>query len=154
MDAGPETVAEALLDVRFQDSLSDLRPLASREVLSQEKGPDGLLTRRIRCVLGLDISGAARKLIGAGNPAWVEKATWHPHEMRWRWEIEPEQGANLLEANGTIELRPSGAGTERTVTGKVIVKVPLYGSKVERRIVEGLQQAYAEEARRLSEWLS
>ena len=44
--------------------------------------------------------------------------------------------------------------TLRLVTGTVKVKVPLYGGRVEGVIVQGLEQAYAEEATRLAKWLN
>jgi hypothetical protein len=154
IDADPEAVAEALLDKRFQASLSDLPALEERKVLSQKKGKDGRIHRRTRCVLHIDISGVAKKFIGDADPAWVEDATWHPEDMTWEWDIEPEIAKDMLEASGTIEIKNAKKGTQRVVRGKVVVKVPLYGGKVEGWILEGLKQSYAEEAERLSEWLT
>ena len=148
-----ERVAETILDEGFQKSLSDIRPLAERTLLSQEEQDDGTVLRRVRCVLDLDIKGVARSFIGDGDPAWVEVAVWHPDSTTWTWTIEPELGEDLLEASGTVTLEPDGDDTVRRVEGKVKVKVPLYGGKVEGWIVDGLERAYDEEAGRLSEWL-
>jgi hypothetical protein len=147
------SVAEALLDERFQKSLADIGPLAERTLLSQEAQADGTVIRKVRCVLDLDIKGMARSFIGDGDPAWIEVAVWDPDRNTWEWEIEPEIGGDLLEARGSITLEPDGDETLRTVRGKVKVRVPLYGGKVEGWIVDGLERAYEEEAERLSEWL-
>jgi hypothetical protein len=152
--AEPEEVAEVLLDRKFQSSLSKLDGLSERKVLSQKKDGDGLVVRRIRCVLDIDITGVAKKFIGDGEPAWVEEATWHPDEMLWRWEVHPELGGELLEASGAIALKPvKGGKTKRLVTGEIKVRVPIYGSKVEGWVVHGLESAYEDEAAHLTEWL-
>jgi len=151
-EADVDTVAGTLLDHDFQASLTGLEALAAREVLSQEE-TDGFIVRRVRCVLDINVDGIARKFIGDSDPAWVEVGEWHPEESTWRWHIEPEAAADLLEASGRTVLLPSERGTIRKVTGTVKVRVPLYGGKVEGWIIDGLERAYDEEAVHLEDWL-
>ncbi len=150
--ASPADVAATLLDLDFQASLGDIGALRAREVLSQEE-QDGVVVRRIRCVLGVNVTGVAKRFLGNSEPAWIEVSAWHPDEMRWHWHVEPEVAEDLLEARGAIDLQPAGGGTQRVVTGTVRVKVPLYGGTVERWIATGLERAYDEEAERLEVWL-
>jgi hypothetical protein len=150
--AEPDEVAAALLDPDFQASLSDIGALADRTVLSQKK-ESGILVRRVRCILDVDIQGPARKFLGDADPAWVEVAHWHQDEMTWHWHIEPEVAAHLLEAHGVTRVEADGDGALRAIEGHVKVKVPLYGGKVEGWVVEGLEHAYEEEAERLATWL-
>ncbi|MDQ3958244.1 MAG: DUF2505 domain-containing protein [Actinomycetota bacterium] len=149
-----EEVARVLLDRDFQDSLSDIGALAERKVLSQETDADGTVVRRVRCVLAVEISGMARKLMGDGDPSWVEEATWHPDDRRWDWVVEPEVAAHLLSADGVIRLKGVGARATREVSGRVKVHVPIYGGRVEGWIRDGIEAAYEEEAARLAEWLA
>ncbi len=152
-DASAEEVAEALLDESFQDSLHDLGSLEVREVLDQQERTDGTLLRRTRCVLDVQVTGAAQKFLGSQRPAWIEEAVYDPDQMSWTWKIQPEVAAELLDAGGTITIEDDGEAAIRTVSGSVKVKVPLYGSKVEGWIVNGIEAAYEEEADRLTEWL-
>jgi hypothetical protein len=152
-DAPPDVVAQTLLDLDYQESLKDISALAGREVLDQTEATDGKVKRRVRCILGIDL-GAAKKFVGDGEPAWVEEAVWDPDAHRWDWTIIPEIAKELLSSSGYIEIDGGDEETVRIVSGNVRVKVPLYGGKVETVIVKGLEQAYAEEAERLSEWLS
>ena len=152
LPANPDTVADALLDEDFQASLSDVGALREREVLSQTTANDGAVTRRIRCVLGIDL-GAAAKFLGGAEPAWVEEARWDPKAMLWSWTIHPEVAEDLLESKGTTGIEADDEGAVRRVSGSVKVKVPIYGSKVEGHIVKGLTAAYDEEADRLHDWL-
>lgn len=50
-------------------------------------------------------------------------------------------------------MESDGHGTLRRVSGRVSVKVPFLGAKVEGLIVEGIKKAYDEEAGRLAVWL-
>lgn len=152
-EASPEEVAQTLLDPDFQDSLSDIGALAERRVLSQEAAGTGV-TRRVRCVLDVEMNGIAKRLVGDGDPAWVEVAVWDPATSSWTWHIEPEMGADLLEARGTTQLLSgAGGGTERLIEADVKVKVPFYGGKVEGWIADGLRHAYDQEAERIAIWL-
>jgi hypothetical protein len=108
---------------------------------------------RIRCVLDIELNPTVRRLVGQGDPAWIEESTWDPDKMQWAWDIHPEIGGELLSAKGTIDLEDGGDKTERHVRGQVKVRVPLYGGKVEGWIVEGLERAYEEEAERITEWI-
>ncbi|HEV2754172.1 MAG TPA: DUF2505 domain-containing protein [Actinomycetota bacterium] len=153
-DAPVDSLADALLDRKFQDSLGDIGALSERRVLSQEDGGDGAVVRRVRCVLDVDVSGMARKLMGDGDPAWVEEATWDPARSRWDWVIHPEVAAHLLSASGGIEVSGDGRRSTRRVTGRIKVNVPLYGGRVEGWIRDGIEAAYEEEAERLADWLA
>lgn len=153
-DAPPSKVAEAMLDEGYQRSLSDVGRLKERELLEQRAGGNGVVTRRVRCVLSIHVAGPAKKFIGDGDPAWVERSTWHEADMRWDFVIEPEVAGKLLESNGTIDIEPEEDGTLRTIRGRVKVRVPFYAGRVEGWIVEGLTDAYNEEAERLHAWLT
>lgn len=151
-DADVGRVAAALLDEDYQRSLDGIEPLETRRLLDQTEQPGGLVVRRTRCVLGVDL-GAAKKFLGNAEPAWVEVATWDPGKLRWEWVILPEVAAELLSAEGAIELHADDGHTIRRVSGDVRVRVPLYGGRVEGVVVQSLERAYGEEADRLAAWL-
>lgn len=147
-----DDVAAVLLDLDFQATLGDVGDLKERTLLSQEPHGDGVV-RRVRCVLGLEISGAAARFLGGAEPAWVQEEHWDPSTRTWEWVIHPEIAKDLLSARGEIALRDRGDHSVRSVTGEVRVHVPLYGGRVEGLIVEGITRAYDEEAERLMQWL-
>lgn len=153
-EASPEELAEAMLDENYQESLADVGALKARELLSQRRRSDGTVKRRVRCVLGVAISGPARTFLGKSDPAWVEEATWSPQTMTWEWVIRPEVAKELLDAKGAIEVKANGEGASRRVSGEVKIRVPIYGARVEGLIVEGIRHAYDEEAERLRAWLA
>jgi hypothetical protein len=152
-DAAAGDVAAAMLDRSYQDSLGDLGPLSHRKVLEQSESSDGRVHRRTLSVLGVDLPGAARRVLGDSDPAWVEHAVWLPDRHRWEWTIEPKVAPEMLSAFGAIDLEGGRTKTRRTVTGSVLVRVPFIGGRVERWIIDGLSDAYSEEAVRLTAWL-
>ncbi len=143
-----------MLDEAYQRSLSNLPPLQSRELLSQDSTPEGTVLRKVRYVLGPVLPSGARQVLGDAEPAWVEEAIWHPIAMRWDWLIVPEVAKELLSSYGAIQVEPSGERSTRWVRGRVSVKVPLFGKRAERVIVDGIERAYDQEGRRLGAWLS
>ncbi len=153
-DAPVDALAETLLDRRFQDSLGDVGSLSERKVLSQKAEAGGRVVRRVRCVLDVDVSGMARKLMGDGDPAWVEEATWSPESFRWDWVIHPEVAGHLLSASGVVDVAGDEQRSTRRVAGRINVNVPFYGGRVEGWIRDGIEAAYEEEAARLAEWLA
>lgn len=154
IEADVEAVAETLLDLDFQASLSPIGRLRERRVLDQTDEGDGRVVRRVRCVLDMDFGGMAKKFLGDADPAWVETATWDPKDLQWTWSVEPEVARELLSAEGTIELEADGAFCERTVRGRVDLRVPIYGSRIEPHIVRGLEDGYDEEVERIEKWLA
>ncbi|HWC14915.1 MAG TPA: DUF2505 family protein [Actinomycetota bacterium] len=149
----PRELAEALLDPSLQPSLTDIGGLHDRTVLSRHEQADGTMIREIRCVLALEVSGVARSILGDGEPAWVQHETWNRERTHCDWVIQPEVGRDLLSASGVIDVAGSAQSSTRTVAGDVKVRVPLYGGKVERWIVDGVTRAYGDEAERVSAWL-
>lgn len=151
LELAPAAVASTFADAEFQRSLRDLPPLRDRHLLDQQEQPEGGVFRRLRCVLDIDL-GRARAFVGDGDPAWIEE--WRSNDLRdrWTWEIFPEMGGDLLASAGSMEIVGGQRGTVRRISGHVKVRVPLYGGKVERWIVDGLERAYDEEADRLRLW--
>jgi hypothetical protein len=149
-----QALSSVMLDEKYQRSLDDIGALKERKLLSQKEEADGRVHRRVRCVLDINLPGAAKPLLGDSDPAWIEESIWHPEKSRWEWVIHPEVAKELLDAKGTIRIHASDDGTSRIVAGHVKVKVPIYGARVEGWIVEGIEHAYDEEATRLAEWLA
>lgn len=152
-DASPQVVADTILDPSYQGSLDPIGPLKSRELLSQRES-EGLVIRRVRCVLDVNLAGAAKAILGSSDPVWVEESTWFPEKMSWEWKVIPEVAAGILSANGEMTLLRSGGATDRIVSGNVKVHVPFVGAAVERVIVEDVTKVYDEEAERLTRWLA
>jgi Protein of unknown function (DUF2505) len=152
-EASTQVVARTILDQSYQESLDPIGPLKSRKLLSQQDN-QGIVVRKVRCVLDVDFAGAARRILGSADPAWVEESTWFPNRMAWEWKVIPEVAASILSANGEMTLLASDGATDRVVAGDVKVHVPIFGGGVERAIVEGVTKVYDEEAERLTRWLA
>ncbi|MEA2476971.1 MAG: hypothetical protein QOF16_1068 [Actinomycetota bacterium] len=154
IDAELDAVVETLLDEDFQASLSPIGRLRERRLLDQTDDGNGRVTRKTRCVLDMDFGGMAQRFLGNSDPAWVETAVWDQSKLTWTWSVEPEVAKELLSADGTIELRADGSLCARQIRGRVELRVPIYGSRIEPHIVEGLKEGYDEEVERIEKWLA
>ncbi len=154
--APPEAVAEVTLDPAYQRSLEAISSnfLSRRDVIDQQQRDDGTVVREIRCVLGIDLPGAARRFIGGREPSWREEWTYHPDALRWDWRIRPDVGARLLDAAGEMTFEACGEGTVRAVRGHIRFNVPIYGGRVEELVVRELSRSYEKEAEHLTRWLN
>lgn len=94
-DAEPETVWEHLTD---HEGMPRWMPLA--EVRLSREGTDHR-----------NGTGATRVMRGAGPPMIEEVIAWEP-PTRYRYALR--KGAPVRDHEGTVELRPSGSGTEVT----------------------------------------
>ena len=65
----------------------------------------------------------------------------------------PDHYADRMSASATTTFVESGADTVRRVHGEVKVRVPLVGGQVEKAIVSGLKEHFADEQRVVSRLL-
>jgi hypothetical protein len=85
---------------------------------------------------------------------WVEESTCDLAAHTTSCVIKPDNYANLLQGSYEATIEPAGAGSARTITGKLKVKVPLLGGKVEKAIVGGLSENADAQAVLLASYLS
>jgi len=79
---------------------------------------------------------------------WVEVTITDVAARRATTELQPDHYAGLLQASGSITYTDDAStpgGTVRMVRGAVDVGVPLFGGRVERAIIEGLEEHLTEE---------
>lgn len=156
ISADPDAVAKTDLDTGYQESVEAVvsEYLSERKMLSQDEHDDGTVHREIRCVLGIELPGGAKRFIGNKDPAWIEQGVYSPRDLSWEWTIKPEVGGGLMSAGGHTVFRDHADGTLRAVSGEVSFHVPIYGRRVEEVVVDHLEKTYAAEARHLADWIA
>jgi len=85
---------------------------------------------------------------------WVEESTYDRAAHRTEFHIVADHYPDRIRCAGTVELHDDGqGGTRRIAEGKLEVKIPLVGGKIERAVVEGLADQATTQARVVGEWL-
>jgi hypothetical protein len=150
-----DAIESALLDPAFIDELRKLPKLGKLELLEQAT-QGNTVRRRVRYTFGGEVSAAVKAVVDPAKLTWVEESTIDRTAHVTTFTIVPDYYARLLEASGTIRLRPEGtnATTRRDIDGTVSVHVPLVGRKVEQVIVSDLKDYSTKEGELVERWVA
>lgn len=141
----PDDVLEVYLDESFWSGLTGLSATSPPDVLDISRTGDRAVVR-LHYVLSVDLPKEAARFIDPDDVAWIEQTTWDLRTRVAKVEFIPDQAGKLLKASAGATLVPQGGDTVRDVHGEVKVHIPLLGGKVEKVVVEGVNDHLAEEA--------
>lgn len=145
-DAGPDLVVALYSDPAFFCALPPTERLATPELVGSERDGDQIVLR-LRHRLTAELPSMVTRFVDPDKLTWVEVTTLDAAARRSTSELLPDEYPDLLRASATAAFDADGTGTVRVVHGKVEVPVPIFGSKVEGAIVEGLEAyLHAEQA--------
>ena len=146
-------VEATLLDRDFIAATAELPKLGSPEVLENARDGDRA-HQRIRYRFTAQLSGAVTRLVDPGKLTWVDDARYDLTAHTSRHRIVPDNYGDRLQASYDVSLESLGDSTRRLVTGELTVHVPLVGGRVERAIVDGLEEHANAEAELLGRWIA
>jgi hypothetical protein len=145
-------VEAAMTDPAFYTALRDLPGVEPPELLDRSE-QHGHVVLRVRYVFSGDLPSVARRVLGHGEVAWVQRSTVDLERHRTDFTIEPDRHAELLTCAGVYLLRTDASDTVRTISGELRVRVPLLGGRAERAIASGLVERIDAEANALRDYL-
>lgn len=152
-DASLERVEQAILEPEYQKRLEHLPNVAERNLVEQVEAPDGTVNRVVYYRFGGRIPSAVTSAIGTDEISWDERSVFDPATHTWRFEIHPHAARDRFACRGSWVLAEDGAGTARTVTVELQVKVPIVARLVENAIAQGLRETLEAEAKILSDYV-
>lgn len=153
-DAEPAEVEAAFLDPEVFAVLSDLPNVGRPELVDREQ--DGETVRqRVRYRFTGHLAPGAAAVVDPEKLSWVQETTAVPGTCEALFEIHPDHYADRLSCSGavTIERVDGGDRTCRLTIGTLKVRFPFVGGRVERAIVQGLEEAAAAETGAVQGWL-
>jgi hypothetical protein len=137
--ASADAVDAALVNPDFLTRMDQLPKLGSAEVVGNER--DGETVHlQVRYLFQAELSSAVTKFVDPEKLTWIEDSTVDLAAHHTTCVIRPDNYDNLLQGSYEATIAPAGSGCVRTVTGKIKVKIPLLGSKVEKAIIGGLSE--------------
>jgi hypothetical protein len=146
-------VEAALLDRDFVAATAKLPKLGDPDLLEQERDGDRV-RQRIRYRFTAELSPAVTRVVDPAKLTWIDDARYDLTSHISRHRILPDHYADRLEAAYDVTLEPLGDSTRRVATGELKVRVPLVGGRVERVIVDGIEEHAAAEADLLGRWVA
>jgi hypothetical protein len=124
------------LDARMQKNTAVHRHL----VAEREEG--GQRITRYRFVPEKKLPGPVAKIAGTDRLTYEQENRFDPATKVLKWKVFPAILPDKVTAEGTFTVRPTSAGCERVVEGKIEVRVPLVGGRIEQAIVTDVEAAY------------
>jgi hypothetical protein len=146
-------VEAALVNDDFLVRMADLPKLGSADVVSNERDGD-VVKLQVRYLFQADLSAAVTKFVDPEKLTWIEDSTVDLAAHSTACVIRPDNYANLLEGSYSAEISPSGSGCVRRIAGRIKVRIPLLGGKVEKAIIGGLSENADAQTVLLVEFLS
>ena len=152
-DAAVDDVEAAFVDPAFLEELGTLPKLGRPELVDRRVDGD-LVHQRVRYAFAGELSSAVTAVVDPDKLTWVEESTLDRRTHRTRFTIVPDHYKSRLTCDGEFVLHPTPPGTRRVATGDLKVRFPLVGGKVERAIIEGLEEHAEREVDAMKRWLS
>lgn len=148
-----EDVEDAFVDPDLFSHLHEEADLGRPELLDRVDEGD-LVRLRVRYAFTGELGPPLSSLVEPARITWVEESTLDRRTHRTEFHIVADHYPDRLRCSGTVELRPEGdGGSVRVAEGKLEVKIPLVGGKVERAVVDSLVEQAATQAVVVSAWL-
>ena len=145
-------VDEAYTEPALYPTLVGLPNLGDLQVLSHERDGDSARLR-IHCKFVREFSPAVAAAIDPSKLSWVQESVHDLAAGTTRFRFVPDNYADRFSASGSTRMAAKGDGSVRTLSGEVKVRAPLVGGRVEKAIVEGLEEYLAAEAALVDQFL-
>lgn len=138
-------VMSVYADATFYESLGGGARIGAPQVLERVETDEGVVSLRIRYRFTADLPRGAGRFVQKDKLTWVEHTEYDLSALIARTTLTADEYDTLLTASATQTFRPDDDHSTRAVTGNVGIAVPFLGGKVERAIVEGLEEHLEEE---------
>lgn len=126
---------------------------SSRETVS-EKTEGGVTELVQRFHINLELPMAVKKLIGSDKLSYDQTSRIDEANDRIEWDVKPPVQGDRVTAKGTVTIVEKNGQVERTISGDVIVKVPLVGGQIEKAIVKAIEEGYTNAAKLQQAWMA
>jgi hypothetical protein len=147
-------VEAAFVDPQLFAELQGVGDLGRPELLDRVDDGADIVRLRVRYAFTGELSPPLTAVVESSRITWVEESTLDRVSHRTDFHIVADYYPDRLKCAGTVVLTEDGeGGTVRVAEGKLEVKVPFIGGKIERIVVDGLTDQAATQAKVVGDWL-
>ena len=146
----PDRVVALYTDPSFYERLDGLPNVGEPEVLDRIDDGD-TITMRVHYRFTRVLSAGVARIVDPAKISWVEETVWDLADHSAASRLLPDNYADRFSASARRTHTATDDGCERQITGDVRIRFPVVGGKVERAVVEGLEEYLAAEAERVTD---
>jgi hypothetical protein len=122
-----------------------------RELIDEhDEGP--IKVQQYRFTPAKQLPGPIARLAGSEKFTYEQTNRFDPATGVMQWKVVPSLMPDKITAEGTFQLREVPEGCERTVEGKIEVRVPLVGGRIEAAIISDVETGYEGAAEITRQW--
>lgn len=152
-DQSAETVMRCYASEDLYAQLPDFERVSRPTFLDRTASGDRIVVR-VRYRFTAPLPAAALAIIDPANLTWIEETTYDASNLTAGIRLLPDHYASKMQASATSRFTDTAGGSRREISGQLKVKVLLVGGQVEKAIVDGLTDYFAEEAAAVSRILA
>ena len=145
-DAHPADVLGVYVDPDFYAELDGVGMIGDPHVVGHEVVGD-TVEMQVRFRFTGEVPSAATAIVRPDRLTWVEDTIFETAALRSRSTIVPDHYADRLQCTATAIYQEVDGGCVRIVKGDLRVRVLLVGGQVEKAIVSGMRDHFADEQR-------
>jgi hypothetical protein len=151
--ADRDAVLRSLVDPGYYAHLGEAATAVRAPCLLSVAQDAGTIRTSVRYAFDGTISGPAALVVDADKLTWVIETTYDIAAHAGTVVVVPDHYEGLLRCSGTLTLEDGGSGeTLETVSGRLVVRVPLVSAAAERAILGGFTRHLELEAATLAEY--
>jgi len=148
----PEVYWEAFWDPALDEKMQQGTSV-KRELLVDRTEGD-VRIQRYRFTPEKTLPGPVAKLIGTDRITYEQENRCDMKTGILNWKVYPAFLADKVTAEGIFTVKPTATGCERIVDGKIEVRVPFVGGRIEDTIVRDVEAGYENAAKVTEKWLA
>jgi hypothetical protein len=147
----PQRVAALMVDPTFETTV-DLPDLSTPEVLEHSEAPDAT-TLQLRYEYIGELDGHATRNPAGRQLTLVQTGARAGDPATGTFTLVAEADPGRVHGSATIRITSNGAESVRRFEGEFVVKVPLMGGTIEKRLLPGILSRFDVEAAALADHL-
>ena len=140
----PEQLWAVFDDPTFNPRMGE-RTGVRRELLAERTDEQGSYVKW-KVIASTEIPAMMQKAIGADRISYEQESRRAVGSNTLEWNIIPMVLANKFTGTGTTTVRAAEGGSERVIEGELVVRVPILGKQMETKLMESVEQSYAQAA--------
>ena len=140
----PEVLWDLFADVEFERRLEDTSGVHVEQTAAWTEGT--LECRRLKCESKKELPSLVAKAIGSAHLSYDQVTRLDRAANRLEWEVIPAFLADKVTAKGTTVATATPTGSERRIEGDITVRLPVIGGRIEKVIVERVEESYVRAA--------
>jgi hypothetical protein len=152
--AEPKTWWDLMEDPGFL-AASDNNSGILRETLCNDvgAGKDGRRLLHVRWTSQRELPGVVKKVLKADRLSYELIQHMDDERLHMLWEVVPPISKDRFHGAGEFWIEPAPGGCVRKVTGKIEVRIPIVGGRIEKMLAAEISKGHAANAKTATDWL-